>query len=38
MNQGKLILIPNLIGDENYKDSINEKITNYYNKNKLFYI
>ena len=28
MNQGKLILIPNLIGDENYKDSINEKIIN----------
>ncbi|MFL2572999.1 MAG: SAM-dependent methyltransferase [Flavobacteriales bacterium] len=26
MNQGKLILIPNLLGDSNYKDAINEKI------------
>ena len=37
MNQGKLILIPNLIGDENYKDSINEKIIFTITKNKLFY-
>ena len=26
MNQGKLILIPNLIGDENFKNAITEKI------------
>ena len=36
MNQGKLILIPNLIGEENFQDSITEKIvltikkTNFY--------
>ena len=30
MNQGKLILIPNLLGESNYKDAINEKIIIYY--------
>ena len=38
MNQGKLILIPNLIGDENYKDSINEKIINTITKTNYFIV
>ena len=38
MNQGKLILIPNLIGDENYKDSINEKIINTITKTNFFIV
>ena len=38
MNQGKLILIPNLIGDENYEDSINEKIINTITKTNFFIV
>ena len=38
MNQGKLILIPNLIGDENYKDSVNEKIINTIAKTNFFIV
>ena len=38
MSQGKLILIPNLIGDENYKNVLTEKIIQTIKETKIFIV